>query len=141
MKKNKIIIIVAVVVVIIGGLVGWGLLQAKKLKTDIAQVVEKPPEVLFLSGTVSSVDLENNFLMVIPEKGTEDIKVIVSETTKMTKQEFPFDPANPPEEGTFTPKETEIGISGFKAGDKVFIRSKEDIFGKKEIGNIDFIQM
>jgi len=142
MKKNKIIIIIAVVVVIIGGLVGWGLLQAKKLKTDVVQVVEKPPVVLFLSGVISSIDAVNNFLMVKPDNETKEIKVIVSEGTKIKKLEAPFDLNNPPEGGgTFSPKETEIGISEVKEGDRIFIRSNEDIYGKEEINNIDFIQI
>jgi len=141
MKKNKIIVIAAVVVIIIGGIVGWGLFQGKKLKTVIVQKVVEIQEVFLLSGTVSSVDAENNFLMVKPDNETKEIKVIVSEITKMTKLEFPFDPKNPPKEGTFTPKQTEIGISGFKVGDRIFVHSKEDIVGKKEFGKVDFIQI
>jgi len=141
MKKNKIIVIGAVVVIIIGGLIGFGLIQAKKLKTSVAQNIEKVPEVFLFSGMVSSVDVGNNFLMVKPDNKTEDIKVVISEITDMSKTEIPFDPKNPPEGGTFTPIKTKMGISDFKVGDKIFIHSTKDINGKKEISDIDWIQI
>ncbi len=80
--------------------------------------------------------------MVKPANQESEVKVIISETTSLIKLEFPFDPKNPPEPGTqFTPKQTEIKISGFKTGDNIFIKVKENIAGKTEFDNVDFIQI
>ncbi len=142
MIKNKIIVLVITVVLIFGGIIGWGLMQKSKIsKEGTGQEQTKIEEVLSLSGVVSSVDAINNFLMVKPANQTQEIKVILSETTKLTKLEFPFDPKNPPKEATFTPKQTEIKISDFKAGDNIFIKVKENIAGKTEFDSVDFIQI
>lgn len=102
---------------------------------------EKVEEIFSLSGVVSSVDAANNFLMVKPAGKENNVKVIVSETTKLIKLELPFNPANPPAEATFTPKQTEITISGFKAGDNVFVKTAENIAGKTTFDNVDFIHI
>ncbi len=142
LNKNQIIILVVIVVLIFGAVIGWGLVQKSKLPTgEEAGQEEELQEVLSLSGVVQSVDVENNFLMVKPANQTQEIKVILSETTKLTKLEFPFDPKNPPKEATFTPKQTEIKISDFKAGDNIFIKVKENIAGKTEFDSVDFIQI
>jgi len=88
-----------------------------------------------------SVNVENNFLIVKPDKEEKEIKVILSDTTKLIKIEFPFDPKNPPKEASFTPKQTEIEISDFKAGDSVFIKTTENIAGKTEFNNVDFVHI
>ncbi len=79
--------------------------------------------------------------MVKPTNQESEVKVILSETTKLIKLELPFDPENPPQEATFTPTQTEIEISDFKARDDVFIKSKENIAGKTEFNKVDFIQL
>ena len=142
MKKNQIIILVVIVVLIFGGIISWGLIQKSKIPSGKETTQgEEAKEILSLSGTVSSVDAANNFLMVKPANQENEVKVILSETTKLIKLEFPFDPKNPPTEGTFTPKQTEIEISDFKQGDNVFIKIKEDIAGKSEFDNVDFIHV
>jgi len=90
---------------------------------------------------VSSVDAVNSFLMVKPANQEGEVKVLVSETTRLIKLEFPFDPAHPPQEATFTPIQTEIEINNFQKGDNVFIKSKENIAGKTEFNNVDFIHI
>ncbi len=143
LNKNQIIILVVIVVLIFGGLICWGLMQKSKLSLggETGQEQETQ-EVLSLSGVVQSVDVENNFLMVKPANQESEVKVIISETTSLIKLEFPFDPKNPPKEGTqFTPKQTGIEISDFTTGDNVFIKTKENIAGKTEFGNVDFIQI
>ncbi|MDD2696796.1 MAG: hypothetical protein PHE52_01400 [Candidatus Pacebacteria bacterium] len=142
MPKNQTIILVVVILIILGGLISWEIFQKSKLsggeQTGGEQEVQ---EVLSLSGIVQSVDEENNALMVKPANQENEVKVILSETTKLIKLEFPFDPKNPPAEGTFTPTQTEIEISDFKQGDNVFIKVKEDIAGKTEFDSVDFIQI
>ena len=142
MKKNQIIGIVVIVVLIFGGIIGWSLIQKEKIPSgeEVAQE-EEVEEAFSLSGVVSSVDVENNFLMVKPVNQEKDVKVIVSETTKLVKLELPFDPKNPPKEATFSPKQTEIEISGFKAGDNVFIKTTQNIAGKSEFDDVDFVHI
>ncbi len=143
MKKNQIIILAVVIVLIFGGIIGWTLIQKGKLpvKEEVTQKEEEVKELFSLSGIVSSVDVENNFLMVKPTGQEKEIKVVLSDATKLIKIEFPFDPKNPPKEATFTPEQTEIEISDFKAGDNVFIKTTENIAGKTEFDNVDFIHI
>jgi len=142
MPKNQIIILVVIVVLIFGGIIGWGLMQKSKISEEgTGQEQTEIKEVLSLSAIVSSADADNNFLMVKPAGQEQEVKVIISETTRLIRLEFPFDPNNPPKEGTFTPEQTEIEISGFKAGDNIFIKVKEDIAGKTEFDSVDFIQI
>ena len=144
MQKNQIIVLIVVVVLIFGGIIGWVLVQ--KSKIPVGEEVtpgeeEELEEVLSLSAVVSSVDAENNFLMVKPTGEEKEIKVVISETTKLIKLEFPFDPKSPPKEATFTPIQTEIEISDFQTGDNVFIKAKENIADKTTFDNVDFIHI
>ena len=144
MKKNQIIVLVVLLVLIFGGIIGWAVVQKGKIPiteevTPGEEAVEE--EIFSLSATVLNVDAENNFLMVKPAGQEKEIKVVLSDATKLIKIEFPFDPKNPPKEGTLTPKETEIKISDFKAGDNVFIKTTENIAGKSEFDNVDFIHI
>ena len=79
--------------------------------------------------------------MVKPAGQEKEIKVVLSDATKLIKLEFLFDPKNPPKEATFTPKQTEIEISDFKAGDNVFIKTTENIAGKSEFDDVDSIHI
>src|SRR4030043_2431305 len=114
MKKNQIIILSVVIVLIFGGIIGWTVFQKGKMSPE--------QEVFSLSGTVSNVNVNNNYLMVKPDGAEKEIKVVLSDTTELIKLRLPFDPENPPAETTFTPEETEIEISNFQAGDRVFIK-------------------
>ena len=143
MKKNQIIILAVVIVLIFGGIIGWNLIQKGEMpvEEEVTPKEEEIEEVFSLSGIVSSLDVENNFLMVKPLNQEKEVKVIISETTKLVKLELPFDPKNPPKEATFTPEETEIEISDFKVGDSVFIKTTENIAGKSEFDDVDFIHI
>ena len=143
MKKNQIIILAVVIVLIFGGIIGWNVFQKGKIpvEEEVTPKEEEIEEVFSLSGIVSSLDVENNFLMVKPLNQEKEVKVIISETTKLVKLELPFDPKNPPKEATFTPEETEIEISDFKVGDSVFIKTTENIAGKSEFDDVDFIHI
>jgi len=144
MNKNQIITIIVVVFLVFVGVVGWFLMQKDKIAENGENEQEQEQEreqVFSLSAIVSSMDAENNFLMVKPTNQEGEIKVVVSETTKLIRVEFPFDPTDPPKEGSFSPVQTEITLSDFQEGDNVFVKSKEDISGKTEISNIDFIHI
>ena len=141
MPKNKIIILIVVVILIFGGIIGWGLTQKSKIALEEETFQEELPEIFSLSGTVSGVNVEGNFIMVQPANQENEVKVIISETSKLIRLEFPFDPKNPPQEGTFTPTQTEVEISDFKQGDNVFIKVKENIAGKTEFDEVDLIHI
>ena len=143
MQKNQTIILVVIVVIILGGLIWWSLMQKPELPSGEEQTQgdETPAEVFSMSAVVSSVDAANDFLMVKPANQEREVKVIISEDTKLIKLEFPFDPKNPPSEATFTPTQTEVEISDFKQGDNIFIKVKENIAGKSEFNGVDFIHI
>jgi len=50
-------------------------------------------------------------------------------------------PKNPLKEATFTPIQTEIEILDFQIVDNVFIKAKENIAGKSQFDNINFIHI
>lgn len=137
-KLKYFIIFLVVLVLIFGGIIGWIIFQKPKLLPE--KVVTE--EVFTLSGVVSKIDLENNFLMVKPSGKENQVEVILSETTKLIKLEAPFSPENPPPPGTqFTPKQTEITLGDFKEGDEIFIKTTKNIADKTEFNNIEFIQI
>jgi len=142
MKKNQIIILVVLIVLIFGGIIGWTILQEPEIPgEEITPSEEALEETFSFTATVLSVDTGNNFLTVKSAKEEKEIKVVLSDTTKLIRVEFPFDPTDPPEEASFTPKQTEIEISDFKVGDNVFIKAKENIAGKTEFDNVDFVHI
>lgn len=124
---------------------------ATTMPTPTRTPIVRPPatprtevtEIFSLSGTVKSVNVEDKFLMVKPagRENHQEVKVLVSEGTKLVRLEFPFDPQNPPKEGTFTPKQTPIKISDFKVGDFIFIKTNENIAAKTEFDNVEFIHI
>ena len=141
MPKNQLIILVVIIVLVFGGILGWSIIQKSKIPSGEEGSQQETEELFSFTATVSSVDAENNFLIVKPINEEKEIKVVLSETTKLIKLEFPFDPKNPPAEATFTPKQTEIEISDFEVGNNVFIKAKENITGKSEFDNVDFINV
>jgi len=143
MQKNQTIILVAIAIVILGGIVGWSMFQKSGIPSGEEQAGEEetPAETFSMSGVVSSVDVASSFLMVKPANQEGEVKVLVSETTRLIKLEFPFDPKNPPSEATFTPIETDVELSDFQQGDNIFIKVMENIAGKSEFGNVDFIHI
>jgi len=129
MTKNHFIIIAIVVVLIISGTIYF--------KSGVFRTTE---EVFSLSGIVSGVDAGNKFLIV--RSADRELKVLISESTKLVKLEASFDSESSPEPGTqFIPKQTEVFLGDFKEGDEVFIKSPKNIAGKTNIDIVDFIQI
>jgi len=150
MKKNQIILLVVILLILIfGGIFYWSRQEKAKLPPEIKVPEEEKvaEEIFSLSAVVLSINPENNFLIVNPREKdgtvitTQELKVILSEDTKLLKLEFPFDPKNPPKEATFTPELVEVTIEDFKKGDPVFIKTNKDISGKTEIGDVNFIHI
>ena len=146
MSKNQIIILVVVLVLAIVLIIGLSVSPAEKVPVEkepsSKEKQEEPIEEVFsLSAVVLSISAENNFLMVKPANQDKEVKVVISEMTKLIKLEFPFDPKNPPEGANFTPIQTNVEISDFREGDSIFIKTKENIAGKTEFDNVDFIHI
>lgn len=91
---------------------------------------------------VSGVNAQDNFLTIKSTGKEKEIKVIISDATKLIKLGLPFGSDNPIPPGTqFTPIQTKIAISDFKTGDSVFIKSAKNITGKSKISDIELIQI
>ncbi len=90
-KKNHFIVIAIIIILIIGGIVYFSFLLKEKVKFKGGEfktgegIIE---EVFSLSGMVSSVDIENNFLMVKPAGAENEIKVILSDATQLIRLEY-----------------------------------------------------
>lgn len=94
-----------------------------------------------ITARVTSVNPEENSLVINGSLDEGEFIVLITEGVRITRLEFPFDPANPPEEGVFTPTETLITLEELQEGNQVFVLSSESFAGKKEIRNIEFIRI
>src|SRR4030042_3648243 len=137
MSRNKIIIIL-IILVLIAALVFY-FFFLKKEKTEFegesfTTGENVNTEILSITGKVSSIDLENSFLIIKTEK--EEIKVIVSGTTKLLELKWPSSfNDNLPAGTQIVPEKKEISLSDFTEGKEVLVISLEDITGKSEINN------
>lgn len=138
MKKNQIITLIVLIVLILGGIIGWALVKKAGLPSGEEISQGEAEELFSLTATVLSIDTENNFLMVKPAEEEKEIKVVLSDTTKLIKVELPETPS---EGATFTPTQTEVELSEFKVGDNVFIKTTENIAGKTEFDSVSFVHI
>ncbi|MBZ9572625.1 hypothetical protein KJA17_00305 [Patescibacteria group bacterium] len=142
--KNQIIILVALVL-IIGGIISWAVFQKSKISPKEETIPEEEivskeivaEEIFSLSGIVSKVDAENNLLTVKPAGEKNEVKVIVSQETKLFKLVYPSEPGNP----SFALNRVKITIEDIKPEDRVFIKTNIDIAGKKEFNDVDYIEI
>ena len=142
MKKNQIIFLILVLISISGGIIGWALIQKAKLPPgEKITPEEKAVEVFSLSGMISGVDTANNSLKVSQPKEGKEYKINLSQDTEIVRLKFPFDPANPPKEATFTPERIPITINDLKIGDSILVESNTNIYGKTEIDDVSRIQV
>jgi hypothetical protein len=152
MKKRQIILVIVILLII--GIVIWIAFQKTKILSGIESKLNSTSnsqlspeispaegkEILFFSGQVSEINTQDNFLIIKPEKQEGTIKVVVGEDTKLTKISFS---TTPNKDGSFSPIETQIKLSGFKVNDRVYVKAKRNIAGKTEIGidDIEYIQI
>jgi len=151
MLKNTLIVLVIIIVIIVGGIIVFNFLQKEKAAPTQESAVEEEPseesaesskEIFSLSATVLSVDSENNFLMVKPKDQETEIKVILSEETKIKKLGVPSGTGSTSGQGgVFTPIEKYIEISDIRTGDKLFITTGTNIAGKSEFNDVKMIQV
>jgi hypothetical protein len=138
--KNQVIVATSLMLIALEVVAIWSIIQAGNLsEQQSGGVVSTAEPVYSFSGTVSGVG--DNTLVIKSDRDQQDVKVVVTELVRLIKIEFPFDPANPPEEVVFVPKQTPVDFSAFEVGDVVFVKAKDDINGKTELDNLDFIQI
>jgi len=144
-ETQSTILMIILIIINLGIIIFWINLWMDFSKTSSLQgkTEEKlvKESVFNLSATVLSVNPENNFLLVKPIKEKKEIKVILNEDTKLFKLKFPSDPKDLSKGRTFSPQKTEIKISDIKKEDHIFIKTNEDILGKVEFSNVDFIEI
>ena len=134
---------------IVGGIIIFSFLQKGKVVFTEEPVSEESfveetagPETFSLSARVLSVDVTDNFLMVKPEKKETEIKVVLSEGTKIIKLGVPSDIEDMPKQGgVFIPTERDVKISEISKGDKIFITTNTNIAGKTEFNDVRMIQV
>lgn len=134
------IIILIIIILIVGGIIGWVVLQGLKPFPKEEAISEEEvisEEIFSLSGVVLKVEVENNFLMVRPTGQDDEVKVIITEDTKLFKLKYPSEKGNP----TFALKRVEVTIEDVKERDNVFIKTKINIAGKKEFNDVDYIEI
>ena len=143
MQKNQLIILIVIVVIVLGGLIIWGITQTGPVpnpEPPIGEEEEEAPvaEVFSLSARVLSANVAEKFLMVKTIKEGKEVKVIISDSTKMIKL---GDTGIKEPDGKTIPTQTSIDISGFQVNDSIYIKSKENIAGMSVVNNIDFIHI
>jgi hypothetical protein len=142
MKKNQIIIISVILFLIFCVIFYFGFLKERFKGEGFKTGEEKTEEVFSVSGKIISVDVEQKILMVKPIDNEAEVKVIISDETKLIKLEAPFPEDEIPPPGTqYVPKEKEITLSDFKVGDEILVKTLKNIAGKREFNDVEFIQV
>lgn len=98
-------------------------------------------EVFSLAASISSVDSENNFIIVKQSAEEGEIKVILNNDSEIVGLEFPPDNNELAEDQVFSPKLVKISINDLKPGNQVFIESNENIYQRSEFDGIIRIQV
>ena len=124
---------------VIAGIIYWNFSQKEEIPSNIITPEKEKQGEFTLSAIILGVDEENKILTVRPTAGGNEIKVLLSDTTKIEKLTLPpFDPKNPPK-GSITPEKSEAGFSDFKKDKYVFIKTKKDISSKSELGDVELV--
>ena len=136
-KKNQIIVLIIVLVLIFGGILGRALLQKAQISLEEAVPEEIVAEEVFsFTGIVSEVNVENNFLTVMPMDKESEVKVIIGEDTKLFKIVYSSE-GNP----EFVTERTEITVEDIGRGDHVFVKTGTSIVGKEIINDVEYIEV
>jgi len=143
--KNRLIILIILVLIVLGIFCWWRLKERKVKMERKEEITQKElPEIFNLLAEVSEINLNENYLIIKPLQGEwskSQIKAVLEEETKIIKLTFPFDPKNPPKEGSFTLKEEPIKIEDLRVGNRILIFVTKNIAGKPEFDDINKIQV
>ena len=153
------ILVILAVVILISFFIGWRLGETSERKVWQEKLQQKqeelkalqsaveffypplPEKIYSLSGTVTEIQDKTIFLEAffqvsqfpLPEGAElekQNIKVVVTEQTKITELEVDLVPLLPEEEPL--PEKT-LSFEDIKTGDRIAVSSEENIKGKKEI--------
>ncbi|MBI2123716.1 MAG: hypothetical protein HYU04_00480 [Candidatus Wildermuthbacteria bacterium] len=134
LDKKNIVIIGVVGAVILGGIYFYS-------SGELSQLAEEPKEeqvfeeVTSIAGRVTSVNAGENSFVVLQPAEERSFTVKLGESTASIRLVFPFDVANPPSEGTFTPEREIITIEDLAENDQVFVRASSPIKTNQDIVN------
>ena len=98
---------------------------------------------LSMSAKIVDIDVENNFIIVNSVFEERQLKINLLKDTNIIALAFPFDPSNPPKEGTFTPVQIPITVIDIRIDDSAFIKFNKDVAGIDEIegDDVDFLHL
>ena len=142
MSRNRIIVIL-IILVLIAVVVFYFFFDKKASEFEGESFTTGnavPTQTFSFTGKISSVDIENNFLIV--KTNNEEVKIVISETSQLIKLGRPSSLGDNPPAGTqFVPEKTEINLSDFQEGERVLVISQENVKGKNEIENVSLVQI
>jgi hypothetical protein len=144
-KPNpKVAIFVFLFVVALSGIAFFFLVRPENPGGAEVEVFEPPSprvEVFSLAAVISEIDIQRRLITIRHPTKDRDINVIVKDSSEIMKIEFPFDPANPPREASFSPKYTKIALQDLRPGNHALIESNENIYNKYEFDDVKSIQV
>ena len=117
---------------------------AERLVRIVYTTTERPVpiRVRSLAGQVTAVNVSNKSFTVVEQQNAQTFTVIVGIGTEFIRTEFPFDPANPPDDmEVFELTRTRTTIGALRVGDFVFVRSSHPILAGESVGNPISIQV
>jgi len=115
------------------GTISWIILKTSDFFLEEIITEEK----YSFTGTVLEINSYDNFL-IIRETGEDgSLKVIIGQNTKLFKVLYQPDL----EDGVFATERKEIGIKEIRRGDSVFVKTGTNIFEKKIIGDVEYIEV
>lgn len=129
------------IIAFLAGLVFLSFIFFQIINLSIRQEDEKieqaSGESFSLMGRVLDINLKDNYIIIAEESQKEEIKIIMAEDTEIFKILY----LPEPEDDLFTTKRAHILLEGIKQGDLIFIKSKDNIFDKKTIDNIEYLEV
>jgi len=169
-KIQRNILTMILVLIDLGVIIFWISFWVSLPKITLPEEKTVEEEMFNLLAIVLSTNPENNFLIVNPVKTTtfppsfggpveeREVKIIIDKNTALIKLESSETPPEEKEKKEMimveegkepTVVETEepslvqkrLKISDIKEGDKIYIKTSEDVTGKSEIDKINFIHI
>jgi len=140
MKKETLIILI--IILIIGGILYWVSYEKPKFIQEEKKEKEKEFLPVFgLNAKIAEIDVQNNYLVVKSIEEEIEMKVNLSEDTKIIKLKFPPNSKYPFSEEPINLEEEEIKIEDLKIGENIIIRTSADIAGKSEFNDVISIKV
>ncbi|GEM_PF-6740488 len=126
------IIIIVLIILLIGGL-AW-LFVGFMEEEDLPEEDLEKEEIYSFSGVVSST--ENGSFVVVLEEEERELVIDPSDDTRIFRSDVPEE-----RDSVFTMETIDVDVDDIKEGDRVFIKSKVNVFGLEELEDIDYIEV